>query len=143
MARKAPHFQTEKRRGQFATSLANKLQELDMTVMDLAVKLEMTYEHIRKMCKGVFAPNEIAFPTWDTLNRICKITGLNATEMQELIIADKMELKYGGIPAKLAGKSARFTRIERLLPNITDEQFQIVLGQLEGWDKNNRKQQKH
>lgn len=130
--RKTKAAEVEPTRLQFATMVVNRLEEMNWPVMKLAKELETTYEHTRKLTKSA------AFPSRLLLKQICSLLKLDFHEMDRLVIADKIQRKYGSIPAELAGKSPRFTEIERLLPNITDEQFEIIKGQLQGWDRVNR-----
>lgn len=119
--------------GQFATALTEQLEDKGMSVMDLAKELGITYEHTRKMARSM------AFPSRLRLNQISKVMGWKADDMWPLVVNDQIKKKYGKIPEELAGKTPEFTQIELLLPKITPEQFQAVLGMLEGWAKRNRK----
>ena len=56
-------------------------------------------------------------------------------------VADRIERRYGDIPAELAGKSPRFTQVERLLPNLTQDQFRMIVDTLQGFDRDNRRRQ--
>jgi len=118
--------------GQFAVAVNNKLEEKGWSVLRLAEELDATYEHVRKIAKG------LTFPSMRFLKDLCRVLGLDYGQMARLVVADKIEKKYGGIPAELAGKNPRFTQIERLLPGLSDEQFQTVLGLLQGMDRRNR-----
>lgn len=70
--------------------------------------------------------------------RIYVALGLDVEEMNKLASADKIEKKYGNIMYELSGKTPRFTEFERLLPHLTKEQYELLLGQAEGWDRRNR-----
>lgn len=105
-------------------------------MMDLAVSTGTTYEHTRKLCHG------LAFPSKYLLVTICEELGLDLAKMKQLLITDKIQRTYGEIPEALTGKDPRFAQIEHLLPKITEEQFNIILGQLEGWDRLNRESKK-
>lgn len=118
--------------GQFAAVLTEILEDKKMSVMDLAKAIKTTYEHTRKVVRG------LAFPSRYLLKDICKVLDLKEEDMWKLVVSDKIQFKYGGIPEELAGKSPRFTQIERLLPKISEEQFESVLGMLEGWARRNR-----
>jgi transcriptional regulator with XRE-family HTH domain len=120
--------------GQFAVALNNKLEQKGWSVLRLAKELDATYEHVRKIAKG------LTFPSMRFLKDLCRVLGLDYGEMARLVVADKIERKYGGIPAELAGKDPRFTQIERLLPALSDEQFHTVLGILQDMDRRNRRQ---
>jgi hypothetical protein len=60
-----------------------------------------------------------------------------------LVVADKLSKKYGDVAYTAQGKNPRFLEIERLLPTLTEEQFQIVLGVVEGIARRNRVKTAH
>ena len=99
---------------QFARALTESLEKEGRTMMDLAVSIDTTYEHTRKMCHG------LAFPSKYKLVAICEELDLDLAKMKELLIADKVQRTYGEIPKALTGKHPRFAQIERLLPKITE-----------------------
>jgi transcriptional regulator with XRE-family HTH domain len=119
--------------GRFAVAVNNKLEQKGWSVLRLAQKLDATYEHVRKIAKG------LTFPSKLFLKEICRVLGLDFDEMIKLVVADKIEKRYGDIPVELAGKTPRFTKIERLLPALTEEQFQTVVGILQDMDRRNRR----
>jgi transcriptional regulator with XRE-family HTH domain len=114
-------------------ALTAALEKKGWTVMKLAEELDATYEHVRKIVRG------LGFPSKRMLRDICGMLDLNFEQMNKLAIADRIEKRYGTIPTELAGKNPRFTKVERLLPNLTEDQFQILLAQLEGFDRSNRR----
>lgn len=132
MAKKRSEKDEDKPLGQFATILVDKLEAQQMSVMKLAEDLGRTYEHTRKLVRG------LAFPSRYLLKDISKLLKLDDEEMWKLVVSDKIQTKYGGIPEELSGKTPRFTQVERLLPKITEDQFQSLMGMLEGWAKRNK-----
>ena len=135
--KQAPKPDVRQTPGQFATAARNRLKEVKWSVMKLAKTIDMTYEHTRKCCLGV------AFFSYDKLERVCAALGLDVEEMNKLASADKIERKYGNLMYELSGKTPRFTKFERLLPFLTEEQYEIILGQAEGWDRRNREVSSH
>lgn len=121
--------------GQFATALTERLEAKGMSIMDLAKALpnDTTYEHVRKLCRNEANPSR-----W-ILKDICKLLDLDEEEMWKLVVSDKIQKKYGNLVTEMAGKEPRFVIVERLLPKITDEQFNSMLDMLQGWAKRNRK----
>lgn len=122
---------TDEEIGQFATAMNDALKEKKMSMQDVADALDITYEHTRKIC------HSMAFPGKHTLKPLCRLLGLDLDEMHRLVVSDKIEHKYGGLPYELAGKSEKFKTLERLLPKLTDEQFNTVLGMIEGMVRRN------
>jgi hypothetical protein len=55
------------------------------------------------------------------------------------IVLDTLRLQYGGVPAELTGKSPRLVELEPLVDQLTEDQFQMVLGMCERAAKWNRR----
>jgi len=103
---------------QFAAAVDEALKREDMSIAELGELLETSYEYTRKLCRG------LAFPSRSLLRQICQICKLDYEAMRSLIIADRLHRKYGRIPPELTGKSERAAKIERLLGQLTDLQFE-------------------
>jgi transcriptional regulator with XRE-family HTH domain len=124
----------KRKRGQFAVALTEALEDRGKDILWLAKQINMTYEHVRKLCRG------LAFPSLSLLKNICRALDLKEDAMWQLIVADKVERKYGKtLPMESPSKSARASEIEPLLPKLTDEQFQDLLGMARLWVRRNRK----
>lgn len=117
---------------QFALALTERLEDKGKNMAWMAKELDMTYEHARKICKGT------AFPSQRLLKDICRLMNLKEELMWRMVVTDKLRHKYGDIPRESAGQTERSVRIERLLPKLTDDQFEDVVRMAEGWAKRNR-----
>ena len=117
---------------QFAVALKEKLEDKGKNMKWLAKEVGMTYEHARKLCRGV------GFPSQRLLRDICHLLDLEEDDMWRIVVSDKLRHKYGDIPRELAGQTERSVRIERLLPKLTDDQFEDLMRIAEGWAKRNR-----
>jgi len=117
---------------QFALALRERLEDKGRDMAWLAKEVDTTYEHARKICKGT------AFPSRRLLKDICRSLNLKEEDMWRMVISDKLRHKYGDIPRELAGQTERSVRIERLLPKLTDDQFEDLMRMAEGWAKRNR-----
>ena len=73
------------------------------------------------------------------LRDICDLLELDVKQMNRLAIADRIEKRYGTIPAELAGKDPRFLQFERILPHLTEEQYNMLLAAAQGMDRANRR----
>jgi hypothetical protein len=102
-------------------------------VLKLAEELDATYEHVRKIVRG------IGFPSKRMLKDICSALDLNFEEMNRLAVSDRIEKKYGSVPAEISGKTPRFIKLERILPQLSDEQFNMLLASAEGLARANRR----
>src|SRR5437879_36011 len=121
-------------KGRFAQALIAGLNEKGMTKNDLAAKLEISYEYVRKMEQGRGWPSRLL------LKEICKLLGLKEEAMQDLIAEDQLEKKYGKAGMKAIGKDPRAGQLESAgLKLLNKEQFGMVLNMVEGLSKGNRK----
>lgn len=102
--------------GRFARALVERMNQLDLTIRQLAERSGLTYEHIRKLAKGE------AFPSRLALRQLCLLLRLEAGEMERLAVADRLEKKYGGIPHALAGKHPELSLLARWWDRLTEEQ---------------------
>ncbi len=102
--------------GRLARALAERMNELDLSIKDVASRSGLTYEHVRKLVKGE------AYPSRLTLRELCQVLRLESGEMNELAVADRLEKKYGGIPHAFAGRHPELSLLERWWDLLTDEQ---------------------
>jgi len=116
----------------FANAVNEAAHRKGMGIGGLAKELRVTYEHVRKLCRGLM------FPSRYLLAEICRILELDAEAMRTLIVADKLQRKYKGIPAELTGKSKRVAELEPYIDGLTDEQYDTVLDLVVGMKNRNR-----
>ena len=104
--------------GRLARAFADRMNELEFTIKDVAARSGLTYEHVRKLVKGEAYPSRLA------LRELCQVLKLDHGEMNELAVADRLEKKYGGIPHALAGRHPELSLLERWWDLLTEEQKQ-------------------
>ena len=102
--------------GRLARALAERMNELELTIKDVAARSGLTYEHVRKLVKGEAYPSRLA------LRELCQVLKLDHGKMNELAVADRLEKKYGGIPHALAGRHPELSLLERWWDLLTEEQ---------------------
>lgn len=102
--------------GRLARALADRMNELELTIKDVASRSGLTYEHVRKLVKGEAYPSRLA------LRELCQVLKLEHGEMNELAVADRLEKKYGGIPHALAGRHPELSLLERWWDLLTEDQ---------------------
>jgi hypothetical protein len=117
----------------FAKTLSERLEAKGWDIADLSRQIDCSYEYGRQLVRGY------TFPGKHVLKSICAVLDLDQEEMRKLVVGDKISKKYGGIPSELTGKDPRFLEIERLLPQLTAEQFEIVVEIIEGITRRNRR----
>jgi lambda repressor-like predicted transcriptional regulator len=113
----------------FAAALSDQMKVKGWDIARLHKELDVSYEYARRLTLGR------SFPSRFMTKMICKMLGLDPEKMWALVISDKVTQKYGAVP----GKNARFAELERLLPEISEDQFQTLMGMVEGWAARNRR----
>lgn len=93
--------------GRFGTGLRSAMDAKGFSAKQLADRVKITYEHVRKLIRGD------AYPSKSLLTVICQELGWDAERATELAHTDKIERKFGGVPAMLAGKNPELSDIER------------------------------
>ncbi|HUK86717.1 MAG TPA: helix-turn-helix transcriptional regulator [Terriglobales bacterium] len=102
--------------GRLAQSLVERMNQLDLTLRQVAERTGLTYEHVRKLAKGA------AFPSRLALRELCRVLALDLAEMDRRAVADRLERKYGGIPHALAGKHPELSLLAPWWDLLTEEQ---------------------
>jgi transcriptional regulator with XRE-family HTH domain len=118
--------------GRFAQALAERMNERDVPVRQLAERTSLTYEHIRKLVKGAAFPSKLA------LREICRVLDLPLERMQPFVVADRIEKKYGGIPHALAGKHPELSLLARWWDLLTAEQKDMFRIQIKSIAESNQ-----
>ena len=119
--------------GRLARALAERMNELDLTIKDVAASSGLTYEHVRKLVKGEAYPSRLA------LRELCRVLKLENAEMDQLAIADRLEKKYGGIPHALAGRHPELSLLERSWDLLTADQKESFRIQIRSVAESNQK----
>ena len=102
--------------GRLSQSLVERMNQLDLTLRQVAERTGLTYEHVRKLAKGA------AFPSRLALRELCRVLTLDPAEMDRRAVADRLEKKYGGIPHALAGKHPELSLLAPWWDLLTEEQ---------------------
>ena len=102
--------------GRLSQSLVERMNQLDLTLRQVAERTGLTYEHVRKLAKGA------AFPSRLALRELCRVLSLDLAEMDRRAVADRLERKYGGIPHALAGKHPELSLLAPWWDLLTEEQ---------------------
>lgn len=114
-------------KGRFAQMFAAGVRKKDLSLDDVAAKLDMAYEHMRKVWIGRSAPSKLL------LKELCKMLNINYSEAQKAVTADKLERKYGKSVYTAIGSNPRFSDIEDVLPTLTDTEWAMFVSQIRGF----------
>jgi transcriptional regulator with XRE-family HTH domain len=116
----------------FGQALAKKMNEMDLSIRDLAAKAETTYEYIRKLRNGTALPSRLM------LKHLCTLLKLNMLDVEKLVVADRIRMKYGRIPALLSDKNPELEPLETLWPHLSEEHKQDLLAMARTFAKRDR-----
>jgi transcriptional regulator with XRE-family HTH domain len=122
----------EKQNSRVGEMISGAMAEQGLSTKDMSDKLELTYEHVRRIVKGEGVPSKYI------LKAFCEILGLDYVEAYKAMTADQIEKKYGGVPAELSGKNPELEPIERAWHHLTAEQKADAISMITGWSKRNR-----
>ncbi len=107
--------------GLFAKLITERMAELNLSMAHVAQKLGSTYEHVRKLSKG------LAYPSPHMLDHLARILRLDTEELGRTVVADKIRFKFGGMPALLAGKKPDMQPLEETWDSLTQDQKDDLL----------------
>lgn len=119
--------------GRLARALSERMNELGRSIREVAASSGLTYEHVRKLVKGEAYPSRLA------LRELCRVLTLDAAQMDQLAIADRLEKKYGGIPHALAGRHPELSLLAPWWDLLTAEQKQMFRIQIRSVAESNQK----
>lgn len=110
--------------GLFGTALADALDKKCMTLRELAVEVEISYEHVRKLLKG------LAYPSAANLKQICKAVGLPYGEMNRLVTQDKMRSKFGKSLSAVMNRNPQAVAFDELTARLTPDEASSFMEQM-------------
>lgn len=114
-------------RGHFGNALAAAVDKKGVSLRELAQRLDVTYEHLRKLIRNEALPSEYL------LKDLCKHLGLNLGDMEEAVTRDKMARQYSaGSLSKVMKRNPRMTRLEPLVSVLSDAEYETVLAMVRG-----------
>ena len=116
----------------FSDALEKHMNDKKISIRDLSSLVGITYEHARRITKG------LAFPSPRLFKDVCEALKVKPGEWEKLLVADQMETKFGGVTATLAGKNPAFVPFEKVLYKLTEEQRKAFLMQMNAVAAQNR-----
>jgi transcriptional regulator with XRE-family HTH domain len=106
--------------GQLGEALSDALETRHTNLPDFARLTGITYEHARKLVKG------IAFPSRLLLKEICRVLTLNFDEMDRLLVEDKLRHKYGPRYAEALGENPRYEEVKYDIDALSPENWTLI-----------------
>ena len=112
--------------------LTDAMEEKQLSIKDLSLQLDITYEHVRRIVRGE------AIPSKYVLKMFCQILGVALHEAELAATADRVQKRYGALPLELAGKKPGMDTLERLWDRLTTEQQASVTIMAQSLVKHNK-----
>lgn len=101
--------------------IEQRMQQMGIDKRELSAKLGVTYETVRTILNGQKTISVLMLPA------VCSILKLNVKEMEKLLKADRMEMKFGDLPAELSGRNPELAPIERVWDKMSPEHQQDLI----------------
>lgn len=108
----------------FGTLMAEAVQKQGISLRTLAVKLDYSYEQLRKIWQGQSSPGE------DLRHRLSEILKIDPDTADKAVIADQMQRKHGAGAYNVLGRDPRIADIEPLLPQLTKAEWGMFVTQI-------------
>jgi predicted transcriptional regulator len=100
----------------FAQAFNAHIQEVGLTLLEVSDKTGVSYEHVRKLSRGLACPSRLM------LKALCDALQLDHHEMTKLVTVDRIHSQFGHIPEEIVGKNPALAKIESMWPLLSDEQ---------------------
>lgn len=120
--------------GRFGQALVAELDKQGLNLRDLAMRVEASYEHMRKLVKGMTPPSK------PLLKLICKEIKLDYQEMLQIVEEDRIQKKYGDAVYKMVGKDPSIGVVEAAgLRELSKDEVKMVANFIQSLAKGRRK----
>lgn len=111
-------------KGRFGMLMAEAVQKQGISLRTLAVKLDYSYEQMRKILQGGSSPGNTL------LIDLCKALKIDLEEAKKAVTGDQMERAHGAGAFDAIGIDPRLADIEPLLPHLSKEQWSMIMTQI-------------
>lgn len=112
--------------------LAGRMRELKLSLRDVSTKVGTSYEHVRSIVRGIVVPSDAMAEALAGALKIKK------EELQRVITADRIRVKFGTIPLELAGKNPELEPLERVWNHLSQDHKADLIAQARAWAKRDR-----
>lgn len=130
--RPRPQAQAQAKSYMVGDKIRITMSENQLSIRDLAWKVDGSYENIRRIVNGQSLPSKFL------LNSISDILGLNKEEMSHTLKVDQMGKTFGTLPLEMAGKKPSMEPLERVWDDLNKQQQAGILKMAQGWADQNR-----
>jgi transcriptional regulator with XRE-family HTH domain len=127
-----PTLERETQNTRIGQAILNRMEERGVSIRDLAGRLEVTYEHARRITKGESVPSKYV------LKLLCEYLDMDFAAAEKLRNMDRIQAKFGDLPLELSGKIADLDPLERVWNQLTPEQKNDLTTMGLAWAKRNK-----
>ena len=106
--------------GRFGSALKEAVENKGISLSTLAMRVNATYEHMRKLVAGR------AYPSVHLLQALATELGVSRTKFEELSEADKLHKKYRHLP-KFLDIAPELEPFQPIIPKLSKEGQQTLL----------------
>jgi transcriptional regulator with XRE-family HTH domain len=111
--------QAQERLGFFNARLCQRMNELDLSTRELASRVDLTYEPVRKLRLGHCLPSPSA------LERLCALLRVGKRDMSQRVARDRMIFKFGDAAWAYWGINPMAAPLYIFFPLLTKEEQEI------------------
>lgn len=116
-----------------AETVSEAMKEQGVSIRDLAIKLGLTYEHVRRVVRGEAIPSKFI------LKPLCVELGIDYDEVDKLATGEKIRKKYGAITTDLSPQNPTLEKVQRMFNALNETQQKDLLDMLQVMVQRNRK----
>jgi len=124
------------RLGFFNTRLCQRMNELDLSATELANRVGLTYEQVRKFRLGHGLPSSSA------LEKLCAVLKVSKRDMRQRVVKDRMIFKFGDAAWNFSGINPKAAPLYILFPTLTKEEQEIFRLQIIAFAEAKKKREK-
>ncbi len=110
-----------------AERLTKRMEELNLSIAELAQKVGATYEHVRSLVRGKAVPSRLM------VQALADALKINKAELERLATADRIRAKFGKIPLELSGKNPELEPLERVWDHLSKEHKADLIAHAQAW----------
>jgi transcriptional regulator with XRE-family HTH domain len=118
--------------GKFAQVLAERMEELNLSIKDVSDSVGATYEHVRQLIKGASVPSKYM------VSALSKTLKMDEDECQKLATGDRIRVKYGKHALRLIGRNPELEPLEAVWHYLSSEHKEDLIAQAKAWAKRDK-----
>ncbi|MGE0405911.1 MAG: hypothetical protein AB7O65_06405 [Candidatus Korobacteraceae bacterium] len=105
------------------------MEQHAVTISQIAEAVESTYEHARKVVKG------LAFPSKPMLRTISELLRIERTELEKLSLEDRLNHKFGKAAASMGGRNPELQELEIAWPYLSEQHKKDIIEIARLWSR--------